>query len=487
MIPDGLLVEVLARITVRQEPLPARTSLNLASDLAQDASIGHLWLYESLTHLVDYSIEAIPPTERPVVVLPMLEFPFSKDRGAHPFEWPNPIKALWTTNPGRVLGDARWSRCVAHLIEHAKAGSPQRREAIVRLAYLSKHSALGADEMEAFGQVLWSEVDETAGGLPANSDLLASMFAELPAPASIDKHSHVRKYLFEYDIKEILSPSGALDSRDIGNRFYHLLAITATAQGPLRPNADQAARMFDTVVGWRPSASAPTDPIGAALLRPLREDAPRALGEVLRTVAAPCLRPEDRTSERARALLTFLREVPGTTAAAVLPYFLGEDDDLRAEIVEGIQQAVSARTDEEVAGGVMAVVEWAARKASAASAPLPPQLADRLISAIENRREIGMRLVLSGVRKLVAAGVLSADDRSRVSQILGELLIELQYERIDPDSQQALSVSLNRAECARLARVLEDAGTRTPQSTAWLIAAPIDPLPEVRFALATED
>ncbi len=480
------LVEVLARITVRQEPLAARASLDLASDLVQDASSHHPLLYDSLTHLVDYSIEAIPPTERSAIVLPMLEFPFSDDRGARRFQWPNPIQSLWTTAPRRVMGDSRWSQCVAHLIEHAKAGIPQRPEAIVRLAYLSRHDVLAQDEAEAFGEALWSETDAASGGLPANTNLLAAMFAQLPAPKTIDKEKLVRAYLFDCDIVEILSPSGALSSRDIENRLNHLQAITATAQGPLRPTADQAARMFDTIVRWRPPASALSDAIRAELLRPLYESA-RTLGEVLRTVATPSLQSSDRTSQRAGALLAFLYEVPGSTAAAVLPHFLGADDDLRAKIVGGIQQAISARTDEEVGGGVMAGEEWSARAARGASPPFPPRLADRLISAIESRREIGMRLVLRGLRRLIAAGLVEDSDRLRVSRMLGELLVEQQYERIDLDSREAVSVSLVRAECVRLARALEDAGTRGPDGTGWLNAAPSDPLPEVRFALAAED
>jgi hypothetical protein len=57
-----LFVEVLARMTVRQEPSAARSSLDLASDLARDTTIRHFWLYEPLTHLVGYSIEGICST-----------------------------------------------------------------------------------------------------------------------------------------------------------------------------------------------------------------------------------------------------------------------------------------------------------------------------------------------------------------------------------------------------------------------------------------
>jgi hypothetical protein len=72
----------------------------------------------------------------------------------------------------------------------------------------------------------------------------------------------------------------------------------------------------------------------------------------------------------------------------------------------------------------------------------------------------------------------------RLSDALGDLLAETAYETIDPDSREAVSVSLIRAECVRLAHTLDNLGTRGAQVPAWLSAADTDPLPEVRFALA---
>jgi hypothetical protein len=149
-----------------------------------------------------------------------------------------------------------------------------------------------------------------------------------------------------------------------------------------------------------------------------------------------------------------------------------------------VQQAISARTNEEVAGGVMALKEWATRASSGAATPLPDQLVNRLISTIESRREVGMTVKLSGAHHLIVAGILSKDDRSRIELALGELFIEKQYERIDPDSREAVAVSLMRAECVRLANALKESGGSSPHIASWLTAASADPLPEVRFSLS---
>ena len=80
-------------------------------------------------------------------------------------------------------------------------------------------------------------------------------------------------------------------------------------------------------------------------------------------------------------------------------------------------------------------------------------------------------------------GLLTAEQKLRISEALGDLIAETAYEEIDLDSQIAVSVSLIRAECVRLARALQRSGTDSPNISRWLADAAVDPLPEVRFVL----
>jgi hypothetical protein len=98
-----------------------------------------------------------------------------------------------------------------------------------------------------------------------------------------------------------------------------------------------------------------------------------------------------------------------------------------------------------------------------------------------------LHALLNGARKLVEMNKLGADDRSRLSETLGDLITETAYDKIDFDSREATSVSLVRAECARLARALEDNGAGGINTATWLKLVEADPLPEVRYALASED
>jgi hypothetical protein len=62
-------------------------------------------------------------------------------------------------------------------------------------------------------------------------------------------------------------------------------------------------------------------------------------------------------------------------------------------------------------------------------------------------------------------------------------MVETSYNDVDRESRFAISVSLARAECVRLAHALHRRGIASESIRGWLNAAETDPLPEVRFAL----
>ena len=69
-------------------------------------------------------------------------------------------------------------------------------------------------------------------------------------------------------------------------------------------------------------------------------------------------------------------------------------------------------------------------------------------------------------------------------QAMSRIRRELRYEDVEFDTMEAVSISLIRAECVKLAvalkdRIADDDGT----IEAWIDEAKSDPLPEVRFSL----
>jgi hypothetical protein len=457
-----LFIEVLARLSARQDGQGARASFELAMDIARDSSLRHQWLIEPIGDLVRYSTLAIPPSDRSRLVLAALEFPLSIENGMAqgPWEWPNPIKALLETRPLQPEGDARWTNRIGQLLHEVRPGGGARHEAALRLYYLSSQEALTKDERETFGAALWSATDGAASPVPVATNLLAHAFASLPAPAGVDPEASVRGHLFDIDLREVLAAPQPQGSLQIADKYNRLLEISAAAQSSLCPAEDQAARLFSAIVEWRPPTDEEInkiDPLGAAhrqfysVTKPL-------IGSALARTIVPSLAPDDRTDDRARALLALISDASIVTAVAALPYFAHSTDSVRLEIIRRVRRGLIGNSFDEVNGSVTAVEIWANLSGSNSMTVIPEQIVEQVVSAVETRHRFGLNALLHCVRYLIKLDRLSVESKSRMHEALGDLLRETAYERIDFDSRAATSVSLVRAECVQLARALQDNG-----------------------------
>jgi hypothetical protein len=427
------------------------------------------------------SAQGVPPSRRTQVVLPFLEFPLSSEANANTQWWPNPIQSFWIVRPDRPADDGRWATRIEQLIQAALLGRPSREEAVLRLAYLAKHNVLTADEQEAFGRALWSETDNAAVSLPARTGLSINIFAALPSPESVDAIAAVRARLFEPNPTEFLKLS--VVSSEAGAGFVNYMrSLIGAARDNLLPTPEQAVRIFDRITAWRPSSLAAADPWSESLLGGFHDQIRHWAGDGLPLAIAPAMRAEDRTQARTQALLDLIVTASVKRARAALPYFVGAGDVAAAKIVQSIRRGLIGPTFDDVAGATAAIEAWIRLEASAAPA-LPEQLVEQTVSGVETRRETGLNCLLRCTRRLAEANKLTGAHYARVTDALGDLLAETAYETIDPESREAVSVSLIRAECVRLARTLEDLGSGSSNSSTWLLATDTDPLPEVRFAL----
>lgn len=99
------------------------------------------------------------------------------------------------------------------------------------------------------------------------------------------------------------------------------------------------------------------------------------------------------------------------------------------------------------------------------------------------RREIGLTAMLSAALTLLKYEFLLAEDFNRLTQTISGIRREFRYEDVDFDTMRAVSVSLVRAECVKLAVALKDRIADDGTLQAWIDEAKVDPLPEVRFSL----
>ncbi|MDT7953905.1 MAG: hypothetical protein RQ966_20595, partial [Acetobacteraceae bacterium] len=469
-----LYVEVLSRLTSRRVGNGARADFSLAADLARDPALQHPWLFGPIEHLAERSLSALPPQEQTSLVLEALEFPLPDVNMTRYWKAPSPVGYLFghSVRPERPSTDPRWDSRIKHLIENVGAENQTRTEAVLRLAYLTYYGVLKVDEREALGHALWSKLDDGQPPLPRDTGLLPHVLARLPAPEGHDAEEAVQARLFDAEL--------------VANDRERLEAIAMAAQeeGPhkaLRPTREQALRLFDEMATWR---ERPIDAGGLmeASDRVLQKRAKRRAGETLAFAVVPQFASEDFTEARVQSLLAPNSGISASSLLPALPYLVMHEHETLPEVTARLRRAMVADDFDEVAGAVMAVETWARLEREECAPALPQQLTDRLMFAIETQQREGLQGLVWCARKLVEAGKLSGDT-ARLNEALGDLLVGTGYDTIEPESRAAITISVVRAECVRLARVLEECGAGGQPVAAWLEAATADPLPEVRFAL----
>ena len=131
----------------------------------------------------------------------------------------------------------------------------------------------------------------------------------------------------------------------------------------------------------------------------------------------------------------------------------------------------------------MALSHWAKLVRDGTLQELPRSLVDQLIATIETRQEAGLQAMLAAALSLLKENFLGAEDFDRLMYALSKICLEFRYEDIDLDSVRAVSISLVRAECVKLAVALKEHITDDGTLRAWIDEAKSDSLPEVRFSL----
>jgi SIR2-like domain len=478
-----LFIAALSRLTIRQDSADAAGTFALACDLAKDRKMRHDWLAEILGDLLKFSAQAVPPSDRAALLLPALEFPLAAEKNAEPHFWPDSVLVFWGTRFDRPAGDARWTARIQQLIQASGAGQPSREEAARRLTFLDTHGFLTPAESQSFGQTLWSEIAPGDNAVPERTGLLITMFAKLPAPATIDAPARVRVRLFDEPIATWLLPSEPYHSQIDADKLNHIQSFILAAKENLLPTPEQAAPLFDGMMAWRPSSLDDNDPFEASAIRSFEDGVRRIIGDAVSFAIVPAMSASDLTDERANAVLRSIGKAGIGRARGCLPYFLNTSSKAPDKIVRSLRRGVIGSTFDDVAGATVAIEKWIELLPKGTAPPFPEQLVEQVVSAVETRREPGLNALLQCVRRLTEENLLGTPHIARLGEALDDLLVETAYANIDPDSREAVSISLVRAECVKLARALERIGAESAVTVAWIAAAEADPLPEVRFAL----
>jgi hypothetical protein len=480
-----LSLMMLSRVTVRMTPDQATDALRRAAEMARDPLIPHLWLMEASGELAKHAIRAIPPEQREALVLTVLEFPLPSEKGGqdHPI-WPQLVVDIWNVRPAREPTDKHWDHRIDQLIAAAQKDKPDRQRAIVQLAYLAIRDALKPDEAAAFGRALWSDVDAQDNGLPANTGLNPGILLRLPTGEGIDAKARVTARLLGTNLPDAMrlaAPTGTIEVRE---KVDHLIALANAAKFGLVIAPDRAAQMFDEIVAWEPQQVRDgRDPFAASFAKSFNSGIGASAGYLLANVLVPALETEERTEGRAQSLIAFVTRARSWPSLPALPYFLPSTAELAANVIAALRTGLLAPEAQHVGNAAEAIVGWAKLVRRGALPELPRSLVERLIATIEGRRAIGLSAMLAAARSLLKLGFLEGEDLKRLRETISEIRREVRYEDVALDTMDAVSASLVRAECVRLAVALKERVADDGSLQAWIDETSTDPLPEVRFSL----
>jgi hypothetical protein len=238
------------------------------------------------------------------------------------------------------------------------------------------------------------------------------------------------------------------------------------------------------VVNWRRKEPL-ADSIGDIFVRPTRDERDRMTAIILGIVAA-ALAQHDRTVERAEAVLTFLNETDLPEALSALPVFYGLNADVDGQITKVFRRALMTGDHRATAAAVDALDRWLRLSETDRASPPPDVLRDWALRALERGRIGGLVSLIYLARRLIETGRCGDTELDQIVEVLDELRAATDYGPPDGDadveSDRAVSLPLIRAECVRLAMVLEKKGVTTESVRVWHDLAARDPLPEVRDA-----
>ncbi len=460
-----LFIEILARLTVRDDPETAKKHVRLAVELALDQTLNHFWLYRPIGHLLQRSFEAVPPDQRYELSEDMLRFPLFVEKGNGPeSEWPDPAAYAYSFIR-RTPENASISARVRIFLDQVEATGSGRTEAAMRLFYLHRANHLTPEEADRFASALWRDVSDDAGALPEDLNLHPHAFLLAPQPDELDVRQRVYDNLYA---RNGHSPPDAL-----------IAAVTGHTP-TIPPSEEDAVRLFDNAVKWRPEP-VDSDSLTEALQHGVRERTNQTMAAILGIVAAPFMNEEDRTVERGKAAIKLIVDTELLEALPSLAMFFDIEAKLDQEIISAFKTRLMSRDDKVLSSTIQALSWWVHWHKDKRVEKLPHTLAAHALTALERYGEASLASLVRFATKLLHEGFFS-DELDRLAVVLEELEVITNYNEIDLKDHLAISASLIRKESVQLAEGLKEKGCDADIINKWIEEAHRDPLPEVRYA-----
>jgi len=472
----GEVMSVLSRIVVAADPKAARQSLAFAFELAENNRDIEWRQYGALEELFEGSISALPSHDA-ALALRIALLPLASELPGRPLMerlWPEP--ARWLTrfdiNKSAGVSPVDTGR-IEQLLGAARCSGFARTGALIRLSVLLHLGLLSPEQKISLGDALWSKRDEGDPSMPSETPFRLRRLRELPAPDSVDAVALIRERLFTKTV------------RPTDQAILDMISV-ATGADPVLPTSSSAIAMLDHYLQPHPWVQIWLD--GSPDQPPyhvrLRRD---WLGLVIGRSLVPAIDAPQLTTERLNKLLELIDRMSCTSAVTALPYFAVEHRSEVGRLLYRVQVALLSTVSGDAASGAEATRIWLERDELHAclSTDQVSLLKEFLYTALTASSSQPAPEVVR-TANLVLVKNLDSPSADRLVKATELLLKRTQPDQVQIGTDSEAYFSLVRAEVLRMAKALLNSGqVKSDELQAAIAESIADPLPEIRFALAS--
>lgn len=393
-----------------------------------------------------------------------MNFPLQKEIQANDFKWGNPI----INNPGERKTNTSLDRRIDEIIDNIFFNSSESSPALLRLLPLIKHQFLTDAECQKIALKIWGESPDYR--VIPETGLLNYVLLELPNHNHPEVQNLIRKYLFE-----------SKDDDLFNRQFLMDVANAAQAENIKEfPTEEQAVYLFEKLVSWKREINE-NDIFGDS--NQVQKETSELISQVLSRSVVPSLPKEALNEENFQKLYELYVEIDVPEILMAFPYFAVSNEIFVERVENIIKKSFQSIDANRLAYVSYAILAWRDLQDSDAV----NRLIKRFIYFIASNRTQGLAALLWTANQMYKKEYLSSEDIESLIEILPIIFDSTDYQRIDSYSKESVSISFTRAACVRLARdILNNAAEKNTELERILEVAKQDPLPEVRFAEATD-
>lgn len=456
-----VLLEVLARVSIRASPEKAKHIFRKACNLAKLPNLRHMWLYEPLGNLVNYSLSAIRTEEKPDILKEILTFPLPQDmQNDHFNKWPNPVIEDLKFYK-RDYTDNQLTQCIYELINKIKVPDIESANILERLYPLIITNNLSSSEIERIQFKIWGQKPDYS--VVPEVGYYSHALLKLPNYNKEKVEELVKRELYE-----------ATDFLEL-SRLISIASLGVATNQSIFPSREQALVIFEQIVVWRYSNTEITHPFD----RTSEEEKEKAkwVGYTLSQSILPVFQPEDLSESNFEKLLAFYTETHSLYVLPAFIYFAVQHEVFVGNVENLLKANLFSLESEQVYNAARAVFKWREIQQS----PILDKLISRVIYSLNLKLENSLGILFI-VNKLYESNYLSEQDIDLLTDLLPLIFDSSDYSLADEQDSKTGEISLRRKQIANIVDLIVNRNPDYKDKVSYILEeVAVDPLPEVRY------